>query len=523
MASNSSDSRRHQKTMDLVDEDPHIQSPDVDHQIGPTTKLMKNYGGMSDDANNVDIVNKDNNGTTDDAFSFSRTPRQQKILLFAMGFVNFCACTCFSLLAPFYPTEAALKGVSETVTGFVFAVFELVIFITAPVFGNYITNIGSKFMFISGVMVCGVCAILFGLLDKCPDGNIFIVMCFLSRTVEALGASAYITASFAILSNEFPNHVATVIGLLETFSGIGLMVGPTIGSLLYEAGGYGLPFFTMGSILVVCAIISAYSMPKINDSGTPKRKSMLNLLRSPLCVITAVCIICGAYALGFFDPTYAKRLKELHLTVIQIGLMFLIGPGLYAFTAPLWGWIGDTKKLPKTLIIIGNFAMAFSFSMLGPSPLTPFFPFALWTQILGCVCLGIFLGCGLIPTFRTLLDGALQIGFEDNFVTFGMVSGLFNSCFSLGAFLGPTGGGLSVDHIHFPWAVTICCGLFFIAGSAMVIYCIVEKFSDCIPPVPAATTKNGYDRLQMEEIIRDSPEVSDEDENVTVFDRDDVV
>ncbi|XP_033750487.1 MFS-type transporter SLC18B1-like isoform X2 [Pecten maximus] len=347
-------------------------------------------------------------------------------------------------------------------------------------------------------------------------------MCFLSRTVEALGASAYITASFAILSNEFPNHVATVIGSLETFSGVGLMVGPTIGSLLYEAGGYGLPFFTMGSILIVCALISAYAMPKINDSGSDNRQSMLNLLRSPLCVITGLCIICGAYALGFFDPTYANRLKKLDLTVIQIGLMFLIGPGLYAFTAPLWGWIGDTKKLPKTLIICGNFTMAFAFCLLGPSPLFPFLPFALWAQVVGCVCLGIFLGCALIPTFRTLLDGAFQIGFEENFVTFGMVSGLFNSCFSLGAFLGPTGGGLSVEQLGFPWAVTVCCGLFILAGLAMLIYSIVERYSNCIPSVPV-TTKNGYNQLQMDEIIRDDSDFSDEDENATLFDRESVV
>lgn len=474
--------------MDLANNEPHIQNPRSDSQI---TKSAQSYGGTSDDVPKVDVENSKINGA-DSTFSFSGAPRQQKILLFSMGFVNFCACTCFSLLAPFYPTEAAKKGVSVTVVGLVFAVFEFVIFLSAPVFGNYITKIGSKFMFITGVMVCGVCAILFGLLDKCPDGNIFIIMCFLSRTIEALGASAYITASFAILSNEFPNHVATVIGSLETFSGIGLMIGPTIGSLLYEAGGYGVPFFTLGSILIVCALISAYAMPRIDDSGSHNRMSMLNLLRSPLCVVTALCIVCGAYALGFFDPTYANRLKLLGLTVIQIGLMFLIAPGLYAFTAPLWGWIGDTKKLSKTLMIIGNFTMAISFGLLGPSPLLPFLPFELWTQIVGCVCLGIFLGCAIIPAFRTLLDGALQIGFEENFVTFGMVSGLFNSCFSLGAFLGPTGGGISVDHLGFPWAVTVCCGLFILAGSAMLIYCIVERYTDCIPSVSAATKNNGY-------------------------------
>ncbi|XP_021340006.1 MFS-type transporter SLC18B1-like [Mizuhopecten yessoensis] len=280
----------------------------------------------------------------------------------------------------------------------------------------------------------------------------------------------------------------------------------------------------MGSILITCAIICSFTMPKINDSGNENKRSMLTLLKSPLCVITAVCIVCGAYTLGFFDPTFANHLKELNLTVIQIGLMFLIGPGLYALTAPLVGWIGDTKKIPKTLIIIGNFAMSIAFLMLGPSPLVPFFPFALWTQILGCAFLGVFLGCALIPTFRTLLDGALQIGFEEDFVTFGMVSGLFNSCFSLGAFLGPTGGGISVDHLGFPWGVTICCGLFVLAGSSMLVYCIVEKYSGCIRALPATTNKGYmYNQLQMDEIIRDDTDEDDEDESATLFDRESIV
>ena len=49
------------------------------------------------------------------------------------------------------------------------------------------------------------------LLDKCPDGMIFIVMCFACRTIEALGASAYVTSLFAILAHEFPDNVITVM------------------------------------------------------------------------------------------------------------------------------------------------------------------------------------------------------------------------------------------------------------------------------------------------------------------------
>jgi hypothetical protein len=33
---------------------------------------------------------------------------------------------------------------------------------------------------------------------------------------------------------------------MENAAGLGLLLGPTVGSLLYKLGGYMLPFFSMG-------------------------------------------------------------------------------------------------------------------------------------------------------------------------------------------------------------------------------------------------------------------------------------
>ena len=37
---------------------------------------------------------------------------------------------------------------------------------------------------------------------------------------------------------------------LETFFGIGLIVGPTVGGALYSVGGYTLPFAALGTLLI---------------------------------------------------------------------------------------------------------------------------------------------------------------------------------------------------------------------------------------------------------------------------------
>ncbi len=44
-------------------------------------------------------------------------------------------------------------------------------------------------------------------------------------------------------------------------------MGPTVGGALYEAGGFTLPFVTLGAILVGAAIFCSFTLPKSDDVG----------------------------------------------------------------------------------------------------------------------------------------------------------------------------------------------------------------------------------------------------------------
>ena len=52
-----------------------------------------------------------------------------------------------------------------------------------------------------------------------------------------------------------------MFAILETFFGIGMIMGPTVGGALYEAGGFTLPFVSLGSVLVGAAIFCAIVLP----------------------------------------------------------------------------------------------------------------------------------------------------------------------------------------------------------------------------------------------------------------------
>ncbi|KAL4232821.1 hypothetical protein ACF0H5_007507 [Mactra antiquata] len=407
-------------------------------------------------------------------FSFKKIDRRKKFIFVSLGFVNFCAYCCYSLLAPFFPLEAGRKGASQSIVGFIFGCFEFVIFIASPILGNYISKIGCKFMFVSGVMVGGTCAILFGLLDKCPDGAIFITMCFLCRIVEAIGTAAFVTALFAIMAYEFPDNIITVMGTLETFTGLGMMVGPAVGGALYEIGGYGLPFFVLGSVVILCGLLTSYVMPPIEEANTHYTGSIFTMFKSPLVCLTWLNISVCSISIGYYDPTLAGHLQQFNLSTWAIGLVFLISPSMYALTAPIVGYIGDKKGHIRAMIAVGNIGCVISWFLLGPAPFLPFIPNELYVNFIALVAFGPFLGFTLIPTFKALLLGANSLGMPTDIDTYGKVSGFFNSSFSLGAFLGPTFGGVMVDKFGFPWASVGIAGLLFLGALLMIGYICIR-------------------------------------------------
>lgn len=51
-------------------------------------------------------------------------------------------------------------------------------------------------------------------------------------------------------------HKAKALGIMESGFGLGYMAGPLIGGVLYNYGGFCLPFVVIGSTLVMCFIVA---------------------------------------------------------------------------------------------------------------------------------------------------------------------------------------------------------------------------------------------------------------------------
>uniref|UniRef100_A0A3Q0SMW4 Solute carrier family 18 member B1 n=1 Tax=Amphilophus citrinellus TaxID=61819 RepID=A0A3Q0SMW4_AMPCI len=412
----------------------------------------------------------DNSTTAESSESPPRFTRKEVLTLISMASVNFSSMICYSILGPFFPTEAVKKGASQTVVGLIFGCYAICNLISSLILGKYIVQIGAKFMLIAGLFVSSGCTIVFGLLDRAPEGPVFITLCFIVRSLDAVGFAAAITSTFAMTAKIFPNNVATVLGSLEIFAGLGLILGPPVGGWLYQSFGYEVPFLFLGCFLFIMAPFNIYILPSIE--ADPSKDSFFRLLTHVKIILLCYVIFTLSAGLGFLDATLSLfAIDRFSLSNGYVGLVMLGVSLPYCLASPLIGYFTD--KYPATrmgFMVTGSLAAAIGFCLLGPAPFLHI-PSELWLLVIMLGLIGFSLGMTAIPPFPEIITCAYEKGFEEGLSTLGMVSGLFGAVWSTGMFYGPIVGGILVQHLSFEWAAAVQGGLAFLGVS--ISYCSV--------------------------------------------------
>ncbi|CAK1599987.1 unnamed protein product [Parnassius mnemosyne] len=431
--------------------------------------------------------------------------RHQRLTLASLALVDFMSFCSMSIMAPFFPREANEKGLSDTMCGMVFSFYAIVMFLTSPLFGKFLPIMGAKFMFIAGMFVAGACNVLFGTLVMVEDNLTFTILCFLVRGMEALGASAYSTASYVFVVNAFPDTIGTVLGILETFVGLGMSVGPAIGGLLYSIGGFGLPFYSLGLVMVLSVPINFFLLSDCEEyvSGS-KTASVLSLFKIPSIIITGLVIVIVSNTWAFLDPTLEPHLRQFGLSTNQIGLIFLLFSSLYGIFSPIWGWVADRVHNHWCMMVWGLFLSTVGLLLLGPCPFIPGLSQDLWLDLVALSILGISVALTLLPTFQGVLTSSIyEGGCPEALATYSAVAGVWSCCYSLGEVLGPALGGALAQRYGFPLCATLCAAACFTMALVTLMFFSLresakwieaESLEDSIPYTDTTWNSNNFCR-----------------------------
>lgn len=380
-----------------------------------------------------------------------RYTTRQLLTIFTYIYGNFFLAACVSLQAPFFPKEAEAKGATPTQYGLVFGVYELAIIFMSPVVGKLVGRSSPKLWIQFGLLLTGVTTITFGFLDRAPAGIVFITLAFLIRILEGVGAASFTTPSYTATAEEFPNDQATILSLLETSFGLGLICGPTLGGWLYEIGNYTLPFFVLGTFLVFGALLNffvCYDQEATIHDPKERQAGYMKILLSPGIILDSLSVVTSLTFIGYNAATLEPHLRNFNLSVMTIGSIFVITGTIYAVTTPLWGKlckICDTRLL----CLLGCLLCLAGFIMIGPLPTINSEP-SLVLIITALVLIGLGTGVKLVAALVGSFKYAIEdLGMPDNKSTFGVCSSIYHTSTSIGAFLGPSLGGFLLDKFDY--------------------------------------------------------------------------
>ena len=148
------------------------------------------------------------------------------------------ASSAYALIAPFFPLELEEKGVDEKYIGMIFSIYSIAVIIFSPPVGRYLELVGYTNMLIGGLALMGLDFMAFGLIGYLESADMVLYLSLSLRFVQGTAVAMTYTTIYAIITNNYPDRKAALLGMLEASFGVGLIFGPLAGSSLFETFGF---------------------------------------------------------------------------------------------------------------------------------------------------------------------------------------------------------------------------------------------------------------------------------------------
>jgi MFS family permease len=313
-----------------------------------------------------------------------------------------------SLIAAFFPLHATeYYGASKVVIGVIFSAYPFTIMLAAPFMGLLCNLFGCKPVLSAGLFIASCGSFVFG-----SARHLYVFL--FGRIIQGLGSSAVVVACTALNTANFPRSLGSVMGMQEVATGLGFMIGPSVGGALVKLG-FEVPFFVMGSLVLVVFFISvllhrhqsqAEEGEKID--AAEEDSASFSQVFSCSTMLVAGSAFWATASVGFIDPTWGVHLNRvLGLSPAEVGGMFVIPAGFFAVCGGLAGVASD-KFGPKRVMMTGFVVLCLGWGFIGPVPLVytgrhdVSMATAFANQIICVALIGAGVGTVLIPSLPAL-------------------------------------------------------------------------------------------------------------------------
>jgi multidrug resistance protein len=372
----------------------------------------------------------------------------------AVAFVTlatFADIVAYSICVPVLPDFARRLGASPSLIGLMFASFGVTLLAVSVPMGAVSDRTGRRLPLVIGMLTLAGSTMMFARATSLPA-------LFAARMIQGAADGVTWVVGFALIAECYgPEDRGRVMGYVMSGTSFGIIVGPSIGGWLYQAGGVRLPFEFVAVLALLCAAgFAVLRPPTRSDRST--RPSIWSVVRVPSVALCAAAIVLTGSTIAMLEPVLPLFFdKQLGLTPSQIGLLFGIAavastliPLIYGPMIHRWG----ARRLTLTGLVL---TAAWLPMMASASS----FATAL------ALIVGQWIAIALIitPSLTYMAEVTAFAGGD----AFGIGYGIYNTAWAVGLLGGPALGGWLFDRVGFAtlaagWAVVTMIATIALAG-----------------------------------------------------------
>lgn len=380
-----------------------------------------------------------------------------KVNLLVLWFGQFLVNAGMTMITPFLTLYLAkdlgVQGEQAigTWAGFIFAANFLTSFIFQPLWGKLADKYGRKIMLLRSSFGMAIVMVLMGFAQSPLQ---LLLLRLLMGTI-----SGFNPASTALISATTPKaRMGFSMGLMQSGSVAGTILGPLIGGLLADFMGFRPIFYVVGALLFVASLLALFLVKEKFDRAEAAQVpqiSVINGLKELIKIPQLPALFGVTFLLQFamispmaLLPLYVEKLNGPSENIVFLAGMVSAVTGISNMIAsPLLGKLSDKVGAQRIL----------TYALIGASLfLIPHaFVTSVWQLIIVRFLMGIFMG-GLLPSVNALIRSYTPDGKESR------AFGFNSSTLALGNMLGAISGGFLSGFIGIE-------GIFIISGSLLLV------------------------------------------------------
>ncbi|MDA8233494.1 MAG: MFS transporter [Clostridia bacterium] len=354
--------------------------------------------------------------------------------LFIMWLAQLSGMMTITFIMSFIPIYVAELGITEIHSkgfwaGILMGASAFFASFTGPIWGNVADRYGRKIM-VERVLFSN--AILTLLMAFAANVWQFLIL----RSIQGI-LGGFVSAAIALVTSFTPKEkVGAALGFFQNAMIVGSTLGPLLGGILVDAGGFQLAFLVMALFSLSAGLLVHFlvkepfitNSAKINESFWGSFRYLLSLKGLVALCLVNFLVQFGTMIVLPIVPTFLKVLDpSVKYLATLTGIIIALGGVFAAISAALIGRLSDRYGHRRMLLIMTSGAAITFLATAGVTSISQF----IFLRILSGILLG-----GMLPTTNAMINSLIPADRR------GTAFGITSSFGLLGNVVGPITGGI---------------------------------------------------------------------------------